>query len=280
MDTLARAAISHPSAAPASGSAERRSPRVARLAGRKGTDVSEYRDRVYKHYITSGQSGAALDAAGLRSRGRFLEPMIARHFPADREAAILDLGCGGGEILYFAQRAGYRNSRGVDISGEQVAAAQRLGVAGVAEGGLLETLNGLAPDSLDAVLSMDVLEHLTRDELIPVIDEVRRVLAPGGRWIVNVPNAESPLFGRVRYGDPTHELAFTSESLRTLLVASGFRSVDCFENVPVRDSVKGWIRWCLWQLIRGGLRLYLAAETGDTGRRAIFSQNLLAVAFK
>jgi SAM-dependent methyltransferase len=246
----------------------------------KGTDVSEYRDRVYKYYVSSGQAAAAFDEAALRSRGRFIEPMIARHFPEDRHAQILDLGCGGGEFLYFAQRAGFRNTRGVDISGEQVEAARRLGVERVDQAGLLETLARLAPASQDVVLSMDVLEHLTRDELIPVIDEVHRVLAAGGRWIVNVPNAESPLFGRIRYGDPTHELAFTSGSLRTLLLASGFRSVECFENAPLRNGAKGWLRWLLWQAIRGGLRLYLAAETGDTGRNALFTQNLLAVAFK
>ena len=31
---------------------------------------------------------------------------------------------------------------------------------------------------------------------------------------------------------------------------------------------------------RAGLRLWLTVETGDTGRNAIFSQNLLAVAVK
>jgi hypothetical protein len=39
-------------------------------------------------------------------------------------------------------------------------------------------------------------------------------------------------------------------------------------------------RWVLWKAIRGVSRLVLAAETGDTGRTAIFSQCLLAVAIK
>jgi len=48
----------------------------------------------------------------------------------------------------------------------------------------------------------------------------------------------------------------------------------------VPHGLKSAVRWALWRCIRGLLRLYLAAETGDTGRDAIFSENLLAVAFK
>jgi SAM-dependent methyltransferase len=250
-------------------------PPAAAEASRAG-----FRERIYGHYVSAGQAEAPVDAAGLRSRAPFIEAMIARHFPADREGAIVDLGCGGGAVLWFAQRAGYRNARGVDVSAEQVAAAQRLGVEGVRQGGLLDTLRALATGSQAAVLSLDVLEHLTREELLPVVDEVRRVLAPGGRWIVNVPNAESPLFGRVRYGDPTHELAFTRDSLSTLLLASGFASVACFENAPLPRGPVGIARWLVWKLIRGALRVWLAAESGDSGRRAVFTQNMLAVALK
>jgi SAM-dependent methyltransferase len=257
-------------------------PESGPASGPPGTSASRtsFRDRVYGHYVSAGQAQAPITAEGLRSRAPFIEAMIERHFPEDRDGAIIDLGCGGGAVLWFAQRAGYRNARGVDVSAEQVAAAQRLGVEGVRQGGLLETLHALGTASQAAVLSLDVLEHLTRDELLPVLDEVHRVLAPAGRWIINVPNAESPLFGRVRYGDPTHELAFTRESLTTLLLASGFRSVACFENAPLARGPIGVARWLIWKLIRGVLRVWLAAESGDSGRRAVFTQNMMAVALK
>ena len=35
---------------------------------------------------------------------------FARHLPAERNARILDLGCGYGEFLCFLQRAGYRQA--------------------------------------------------------------------------------------------------------------------------------------------------------------------------
>jgi cyclopropane fatty-acyl-phospholipid synthase-like methyltransferase len=56
---------------------------------------------------------------------------------------------------------------------------------------------------------MDVIEHLTRQELFDLLDSVYRVLAPGGVCLVHVPNAEGLYGMRIRYGDFTHELAFS-----------------------------------------------------------------------
>jgi SAM-dependent methyltransferase len=137
-----------------------------------------------------------------------------------------------------------------------------------------------ADASVDVVIAFDVIEHFTRDELLPFVDNVRRVLKPGGRWIIHVPNGESPFGGRMRYWDMTHELAFTRTSLAQLLLASGFAEVRCFEDEPVVHGAKSAVRWLLWKGFRGLLRLYIAAETGDAGRQHIFSQNLLAVARK
>lgn len=193
---------------------------------------------------------------------------------------MLDLGCGHGALLHFAREAGYTSLQGVDGSSQQVEAARRLGIAGVEEGDLRAVLSAQPDVSLDVVVAYDVIEHFTRDELLPFVDEVRRVLKAGGRWIIHVPNAESPFFGAVRYGDLTHEMAFTRNSLAQLLLASGFSEVSCFEDEPVVHGGKSALRWMLWKGIRSLLRLYVAVEAGDAGGAQIFSRNLLAVARK
>jgi SAM-dependent methyltransferase len=175
---------------------------------------------------------------------------------------------------------GYRNLRGVDGSAEQVAAARRLSIDGVEEGDVMETLVALPEGSLDCVIAFDLIEHFTKDELIALVDEVCRVLKPGGRWIIHTPNAESPLGNRMLFWDFTHELAFTRTSLAQLLLSSGFSAASCFEDQPVPHGLKSASRWLLWRFFRSLLRLYLAVETGDTGRHAIFSQNFLAMAIK
>ena len=240
--------------------------------------AQDIRSRIYGHYVSAGQAGGG--EALLSSRAASCQAVIAKHFPEKREIQGIDLGCGHGALLHFAQQAGYRQLRGVDASAEQVELAQRLGVANISQGDLWRTLEGIASDSQDLVLSLDVIEHLDKRELLSMVDDVHRILREGGRWIITTPNGESPLFGRVRYGDVTHELAFTRTSLTTLLLASGFRSVECHERAPVPVGVKGRGRWLVWKAIRALLRVYLAAESGERGHDALFTQNLLAVAFK
>ena len=242
---------------------------------------SAYRSRIYDYYVHSRlESLAPPDTEAIRRGGVFLHQMIARHFPANRDASIVDLGCGYGSLIYHARRAGYVNVAGVDRSPQQVAEAKRLGIEGVIEGDILEYLASTPNMSQDVVISFDVIEHFTRDELLPFVDEVHRVLKDGGRWIIHTPNGESPLSNRIRYGDLTHEQAFTRTSLGQLVLSSGFRSVECYEDAPVVHGPASAVRFIAWKAIRGMLRLYLAAETGNSGASAIFTQNLLAIAVR
>lgn len=193
---------------------------------------------------------------------------------------MLDLGCGHGAVIYFARELGYTNMRGVDGSKEQIAAAHRLGIPGVKQQDLMEAIRGEGDCSYDAVITFDVIEHFTRDELIDLVDSIQRVLRSGGRWIIHTINAGSPLFGTVRYGDLTHELAFTATSITQLLVTSGFVKVRAYEDRPVVHGLKSAVRWVAWKAIRAVLRSYLAVETGSAGRSTILSQNFLVVAYK
>ena len=113
-----------------------------------------------------------------------------------------------------------------------------------------------------------------------LVDRVARVLKSGGKFLIHVPNGESPFGGRVRYADFTHELAFTRESLSQLLNAGGFSQIHCYEDLLVPHGILSGSRWLLWKFIRGILRFYLAVETGQIDAGMIFSQNLLCIAVK
>lgn len=246
-----------------------------------GDDQAIYRARIYGTYVTGRSDALAPESiAGLAPRQPYLRWLVRTCMPPDRDAAILDIGCGHGAILYALQQAGYRHAYGVDGSGEQVQAAARLGIRGVAQGDLMQTLRGTPDASLDVVIAFDVIEHFTKAELIPLVDEVQRVLKPGGRWVIHVPNGESPFCNRVRFGDYTHEQAFTRMSLGQLLLASGFARVEAYEDRPIAHGLTSSVRAALWRLIRAALLFNIAVETGNLDRRAVFSQNLLAVAWK
>jgi cyclopropane fatty-acyl-phospholipid synthase-like methyltransferase len=207
-----------------------------------------------------------------------LEKLIRRHFPENRETAILDLGCGAGAMEYFARRHGYHNIVGIDRSPEQVAAARSLGLTGVREGDLVEVLQSLESESQGLVIAFDILEHFRKDEGMAFMDQVNRVLLPGGKVIIHTPNGASPFGGRVGYGDFTHETMYTRDSLGQLLTACGFSRVECYEEQPVVHGIVSGGRWLMWRLLRGVWRFYLAVECGFSNE--IFSQNLLCVAVK
>jgi 2-polyprenyl-3-methyl-5-hydroxy-6-metoxy-1,4-benzoquinol methylase len=243
--------------------------------------MTDYRQRIYQHYLEAGATAPEAEKlAEFQRRGPYLEKLIRDQFPTDKETAILDLGCGAGALEYFARQQGFSNITGIDRSPQQVAAARNLGLTGVREGDLLATLESLKSGSQGLVIAFDVLEHFHKDDALEFLDQVNRVLAPGGLVIIHTPNGASPFGGRAGYGDLTHETIFTRHSLGQLLTACGFSRIECFEDQPVIHGVASALRWLLWQVLRGGWRFYLAVETGSLDRDEIFSQNLLCVAVK
>lgn len=242
--------------------------------------MNDLRERIYRQYVSAQGAVVPATIADLSPREASLRRLIKRHLPTDRSASILDLGCGHGAMLYFLEQAGYLNASGVDASSEQVAVARRLGIDGVREGEVMTSLRALPDESCDVVIALDLIEHFSKPELVSMVDEVLRVLKPSGRWIIHAPNGESPFVGAILYGDMTHEHAFTSRSLAQLLLCSGFARLECHESGPVPHGVKSTVRWVMWRVIRLLLRLWHTAETGDLGRNAVFTRNLLAVAYK
>ncbi len=253
----------------------------ASVANEKENILSSYRERIYQHYVHARpHSLAPATIDGLRPRKPYLEKIIRNHFPSDKDALISDLGCGHGALIYFAQKAGYTNIVGTDTSPEQVAEAKRLGIEGVHEGELMEALRSIPDNSHDVIIAFDVIEHFNKEELLPFVDEVYRVLRTGGKWIIHCPNGESPFASRMRYWDFTHEQAFTRTSLAQLLLASGFSEVNSYEDTPIPHGLKSLIRFVCWKGIRAVLRFWLAAETGGGEKECIFTQNFLTIARK
>ncbi len=238
-----------------------------------------YRERIYERYVTAHGPVSAL-SQDLRTRAPSFRKLIRDFFPTDRSARILDVGCGSGALLYFAKEAGYRNFAGVDISAEQVAAATRLGIEGVTQGDLFAVLRSLEDESQDAVVTFDVIEHLRKDEVLIVVDEIFRALRKGGSWILHVPNGGSPFVGLIFFGDFTHEVAFTRSSLEQLALTCGFQQVVCIEDGPIPHGIFSSLRWVCWKTIRFLLRAWLAAETGSIDPNCILTQNFVAAAKK
>jgi cyclopropane fatty-acyl-phospholipid synthase-like methyltransferase len=226
---------------------------------------------MYAGYVTThlGEPDYAQAAPPLKAH-------ICAHLPTDRRARILDLGCGSGLLIQVMRNLGYSNVTGVDGSPEQVGLARRRGIEGIEEGQVVDYL-ARRPESFDAILAIDLLEHFTPPEVLEVADLIRAALVPGGLLIVRSPNADGPFGSRPRYWDFTHHLAFTPQSVRQALETVGFTDVSVYPTTPVAHGLKSAVRLLLWRALSSLLRLYLATETG-VARGHILTQNLVAVA--
>lgn len=238
-----------------------------------------WKQALYDSYVSSGQvpEQASLQAQ-LQCLGPYLRSVVRRLFPQDRSARILDVGCGHGSLVHVLHEYGYRNVQGIDGSQEQVDLAGRLGIEGIRLGKALPYLQGAPTGSFDVLCFFDVLEHLKRQELHDLLLEGSRVLSASGCCIGHVPNAQGLFAMGIRYGDLTHELAFTETSLQQIFRTLNFKDVRCFEDRPVVHGPLSLARRIVWEAGSLPFRILLLAETGRA--RAILSQNLAFVAKK
>ena len=121
--------------------------------------------------------------------------------------------------------------------------------------------------TFDLITALDLIEHLHKDEVLRFLDGCCAALRPGGRLILQTPNADTPWAASIRYGDFTHEVCFNSNSLGRLMRLSGFSKVIGREQEPVpkRYGMASIARSILWQFIRLPLQFYNMVETGGPG---------------
>lgn len=240
----------------------------------------DWKQRLYKSYVSSGQAGAmsATPEETFRPRQAYIQHVIDHYFPPDRAMRILDIGCGHGAFLYFLARSGYTNVYGIDTSAEQIAQARDLGITNADCHAAFDYLRNSPDAQVDVVLLFDILEHLEGQELFDMLDEVYRVLRPGGMCLVHVPNGEGIFGMRVRCGDLTHARAFTQSSARQMLMATGFSRVECFEERPVPHGLISLVRRLLWGIGTLPIRVLFAAEAGSS--RILLSANILVCSVK
>jgi SAM-dependent methyltransferase len=189
-----------------------------------------------------------------------------------RDAPVLEIGCGTGELLAFLQARGFTNAHGIDISPEQVVLARARGVD--AEVGDALQISG----SYGLIIAVDVLEHFTRDELLRLARVLYEALQPGGRLLIQTANGAGLFPRQVIYGDLTHMTIFTPESLAQLLKSSGFADLSFYETGPVPLRLRGKLNVLAWQLIKGAANIVRGIETGKS--QAIWTENFICVARK
>ena len=150
------------------------------------------------------------------ARARLTRALLARQ-GVRPPARILDAGCGWGVTLEALEAAGHRPA-GLDVSPRLLARLDRPG-RDLIEADLARPLSEWdATEAFDAVLALDVIEHLDDDRA--AVATLAGLVAPGGTLIVSVP-AQPALFSefdaiqghRRRYEPAGLERAFEGSGL-------------------------------------------------------------------
>jgi SAM-dependent methyltransferase len=163
-------------------------------------------------------------------RQRFLDE-IGQYLPD--EGSVLDIGCGFGLFsLYYAASGPRRFVRGLDRDGRRIAlarrAAARLGIDNVAyaEGDARDFKGDT--EAVGAYM-LDIVHHIPRETVKPLLSQLRRCLAPGApllvkdvdtrpaakRWFTWVLDKAMAPTAPVHY--------WSADEMQAVLEASGFR---------------------------------------------------------
>jgi SAM-dependent methyltransferase len=148
---------------------------------------------------------------------------------------LIDLGCGAGITLEkLAMQFPEKKCFGIDLGKENLAACRSSRLPVVC-GDVCQL--GLKKESADCCLLLDVIEHLTLPE--KVLEEIFRILKPGGTLILIFPNDRTFFLARLfffkfkeAFYDAGHVKQWHPKEMKSLLREKGFH-IDHSMNLPL-----------------------------------------------
>ncbi len=113
---------------------------------------------------------------------------------------------------------------------------------------------GVADDSVDVVVSFETIEHLQPDKIGPFLQELKRVLKPGGTAFISTPNGDASY----KLG-AYHTVEFGFQEFRSLLVSYfprvtfyGQRMIPRWYSNLAGKARRVPFAWCLDAMVRVG----------------------------
>lgn len=163
----------------------------------------------------------------------------------EKDASILDAGCGIGYLEEYLVKKGFKNIHAIDISNDQIKTAEKcmtgkgINYEGKIRFKTIDILDEFRHTNLkyDLIALIDVLEHFKKYEAFEILELAYAALNVNGIILIRVPNMEDPIHSAYHlYEDITHEIGFTRNSLKQCIRATGFENIEA--NFEKRKSFK------------------------------------------
>lgn len=198
-------------------------------------------------------------------RAYVYDRIVLPWMPTDRSSRVVEIACGHGSFLCWAKERGYARLTGIDSSPEQIEHAREVGVE-VVEADSSRWLASQPAASVRAFVAIDLIEHLSRDDFMDLLQGAQRVLLPGGRLILRYPNGDSPLVGRNLFNDITHIWTYTTNCIETLGRMHSFTQFAFIDESEAALRDNRWLKVPLCRLSTTILRGLFRAATKEVVR--------------
>jgi SAM-dependent methyltransferase len=150
---------------------------------------------------------------------------------------VLDIGCGRGEFLALLRESGV-TARGIDLNDAMVAVCREKGFEAT-KADALSYLRGVPPGSLGGLFAAQVVEHLEPAYLTRLLEAAFDALWPGAPIVLETINPACWFaFFESYIRDITHVRPLHPDTLKFLLIASGFQQIEIRYRAPYPDHEK------------------------------------------
>ncbi len=150
---------------------------------------------------------------------------------------VLDIGCGRGEFLALLREGGV-TARGIDLNDAMVAVCREKGFEAT-KADALSYLRGVPPGSLGGLFAAQVVEHLEPAYLTRLLEAAFDALRPGAPIVLETINPACWFaFFESYIRDITHVRPLHPDTLKFLLIASGFQQIEIRYRAPYPEHEK------------------------------------------
>lgn len=202
-----------------------------------------------------------------------------QYLPTRKDIKVIDIGCGGGDLIIFLQNLGFKDVCGVDIDEDAISACRGKGLTEVEKIDNLCDFLKTKTKRYALIFAREVIYYFPRTEIAQYLKAVRESLADDGIFVIEVFNGSTLTGHFIKDKDHGINMVFTEHSLRKSLEDSGFQVTALIGNKTVSRGLKRKL-WVAMQSIWFTLlkSIYILERGLDPDNPKILSKTMIAVA--